>query len=345
MNQEQNNQTTKVVDQSQRPLRDLRISVTDKCNFRCRYCMPEEIFHKDYQFLQKDKLLTFEEMERMVRVFVQLGVEKIRLTGGEPLLRKDLPVLIEKINQIEQIKDIALTTNGSLLKKHAQALKDAGLHRVSVSLDSLDDERFGRINGRGISVSTVLAGIEEAARVGLGIKVNMVVQKGVNDQDIVPMARYFAEQGHTLRFIEFMDVGNSNSWELNQVVPSRQILEMIHEEMPLEPVASDYFGEVAKRYRYQGSDTEIGFISSVTQAFCSSCTRARLSAEGFLYMCLFATKGYDLRTSLRDGTSDEGLFRYLRGLWDGRTDRYSEERLSMTKGISDKKVEMSHIGG
>nr|WP_239586084.1 GTP 3',8-cyclase MoaA [Brevibacillus laterosporus] len=329
----------------QRPLRDLRISVTDKCNFRCRYCMPEEIFHKDFQFLPKEKLLSFEEIERLTRIFVNMGVEKIRLTGGEPLLRKDVTVLIQKISQIEGVKDIALTTNGSLLEKFALPLKEAGLDRVSVSLDSLDDDRFGYMNGRGVKVSTVLKGIEAAQKAGLGVKVNMVVQKGATDQDILPMARYFKEAGITLRFIEFMDVGNANGWELRQVVPSLDILEMINQEMPVEPVEADYFGEVAKRYRYQGTETEIGFISSVTQAFCSSCTRARLSAEGFIYMCLFATEGIDLRSRLRDGTNDEELAYYIQQLWSHRKERYSEERLSATEGLPRKKVEMSHIGG
>ncbi|MED1789682.1 MULTISPECIES: GTP 3',8-cyclase MoaA [Brevibacillus] len=336
---------TKVTDHLQRPLRDLRISVTDKCNFRCRYCMPEEIFHKDFQFLPKEKLLSFEEIERLTRIFVNMGVEKIRLTGGEPLLRKDVTVLIQKISQIEGVKDIALTTNGSLLEKFALPLKEAGLDRVSVSLDSLDDDRFGYMNGRGVKVSTVLKGIEAAQKAGLGVKVNMVVQKGATDQDILPMARYFKEAGITLRFIEFMDVGNANGWELRQVVPSLDILEMINQEMPVEPVEADYFGEVAKRYRYQGTETEIGFISSVTQAFCSSCTRARLSAEGFIYMCLFATEGIDLRSRLRDGTNDEELAYYIQQLWSHRKERYSEERLSATKGLPRKKVEMSHIGG
>ncbi len=307
--------------------------------------MPEEIFHKDFQFLPKEKLLSFEEIERLTRIFVNMGVEKIRLTGGEPLLRKDVTVLIQKISQIEGVKDIALTTNGSLLEKFALPLKEAGLDRVSVSLDSLDDDRFGYMNGRGVKVSTVLKGIEAAQKAGLGVKVNMVVQKGATDQDILPMARYFKEAGITLRFIEFMDVGNANGWELRQVVPSLDILEMINQEMPVEPVEADYFGEVAKRYRYQGTETEIGFISSVTQAFCSSCTRARLSAEGFIYMCLFATEGIDLRSRLRDGTNDEELAYYIQQLWSHRKERYSEERLSATKGLPRKKVEMSHIGG
>jgi len=329
-----------------RPLRDLRISVTDKCNFRCRYCMPAEIFGPDYPFLPQQSLLTFEEITRLVKLFARQGVEKIRITGGEPLLRKNLPALIEMISQVEGVQDIAMTTNGSLLAEQAHALKAAGLHRVTVSLDSLDDERFGQINGRGYAVATVLRGIEAAADAGMKVKINMVVQKGVNDQDILPMARYFREQGHILRFIEFMDVGNSNGWNMAQVVPSREIVRMIHEEMPLEPVEPNYFGEVASRYRYKGSLQEIGLISSVTQAFCSTCTRARLSAEGKLYTCLFASNGEDLRGPLRDGWTDEQLTAKITEIWAGRADRYSEERWKHTEELHRrKKVEMSHIGG
>jgi len=335
-----------VLDSLCRPLRDLRISVTDKCNFRCQYCMPAEIFGPDFEFLPQKMLLSFEEMTRLTKIFASLGVEKIRITGGEPLMRKDLPRLIEMINGVEGIRDIAMTTNGSLLAKHAQALKDAGLQRVTVSLDSLDVGRFGQINGRGYEVADILHGIETAAQIGLRVKVNMVVQKGINDQDILPMARYFKEKGHILRFIEFMDVGNTNGWKLDQVVPSREIVEMIHQEMPLEPVDPNYFGEVASRYRYQGTDQEIGFISSVTEAFCSTCTRARLSAEGKLYTCLFASQGEDLRGPMRDGFSDEELIDLIISIWKKRGDRYSEERLKNTKGLKKrKKVEMSHIGG
>ena len=297
----------KVLDTMGRPLRDLRISVTDKCNFRCTYCMPAELFGPDFQFLPKEKLLSFEEMARLTKIFADIGVEKIRLTGGEPLMRKNLNLFIQMIKDIEGIKDIAMTTNGSMLAENAQALWDAGLKRVTVSLDSLDVGRFGQINGRGHSVQDILNGIEAAVAVGMEVKINMVVQRGINDQDILPMARYFNDQGLILRFIEFMDVGNSNGWKLDQVVPSREIHDLIHAEMPLEPIEPNYYGEVAKRYRYQGTDNEIGFISSVTQAFCSTCTRARLSAEGHLYTCLFATKGNDLRTPLRDGTSDQEL--------------------------------------
>jgi cyclic pyranopterin phosphate synthase len=332
-------------DHHQRPLRDLRISVTDRCNFRCSYCMPAEIFGIDYPFLEKSKLLTFEECTRLVRIFQKLGVEKIRITGGEPLLRKDLPVLIEMIHNIEGIQDIALTTNGSLLKKQANALKSNHLQRVTVSLDSLDNERFGQMNGVGYEVQPVLEGIEAAKQAGLSVKINMVVKKGFNDQDILPMARYFKEKGHILRFIEFMDVGTTNGWKLDQVVPSQHIKDLIHAEMPLEPVDPNYYGEVASRYRYSDTDTEIGFISSVTQAFCSSCTRARLSSEGKLYTCLFASEGHDLRTPLREGASDDEIEQMARKLWSSRKDRYSEDRLNQTLQLKNKKIEMSHIGG
>lgn len=335
-----------ILDTRNRPLRDLRISVTDKCNFRCQYCMPAEIFGPDFEFLPQHKLLSFEEITRLTRIFTSVGVGKIRITGGEPLMRKELPKLIEMIRQVEGVQDIAMTTNGSLLARHAKALKEAGLDRVTVSLDSLDDERFGRMNGRGYHVSDVLKGIEAAAEVGLSIKLNMVVQRGVNDEDILPMARFFREQKHTLRFIEFMDVGNSNGWKLDQVVPSSEIVQMIHEEMPLTPIDPNYFGEVASRYRYVGTDQEIGLISSVTQAFCSTCTRARLSAEGKLYSCLFASVGDDLRAPLREGKSDEEIREQIRTIWGKRDDRYSEVRLNDTPGLNKPdKVEMSHIGG
>jgi GTP 3',8-cyclase len=335
-----------VRDQYKRPLRDLRISVTDRCNFRCRYCMPEEVFGPDYPFLPKDKLLTFEEMARLVRIFTELGVEKVRITGGEPLLRKDLPRFIAMINEIEGVLDIALTTNASLLPKHAQALKEAGLQRINVSLDSLDDDRFGQMNGRGYPVSKVLDGISAAEEAGLGIKVNMVVKKGSNDQDILPMALFLKRRGHTLRFIEYMDVGNANGWRLEHVVPSKNIVRMISEEMPLVPVDPNYYGEVASRYRYRDSTTEVGFISSVTEAFCSTCTRARLSAEGSFYTCLFASQGHDLRELLRGKATDEDIYKTVEQIWRHRHDKYSEERLSQTKGLPKrKKVEMYHIGG
>ncbi len=339
------NTQKRILDRYERPLQDLRISVTDKCNFRCRYCMPEEIFGPDYPFLPQETLLSFEELTRLVRLFVQLGVRKIRITGGEPLLRRELSTLIDMIHRIDGIEDIALTTNGSLLPKYAQELKDAGLQRVTVSLDSLDDERFGRINGRGYPVEKVLQGIEAAEKAGLGVKINMVVKKGTNDQDILPMARYFKEKGHILRFIEYMDVGNANGWRLEHVVPSREIVRAINREMPLEPVDPNYYGEVASRYRYKGTNDEIGLISSVTEAFCATCTRARLSADGFLYTCLFATEGHDIKTLLREGQSDEEILETVRTIWQRRTDRYSEERLNQTTDLKKKKVEMSYIGG
>ncbi|NEW05823.1 GTP 3',8-cyclase MoaA [Paenibacillus sp. SYP-B3998] len=336
-------QVPQITDAFGRPLRDLRISVTDRCNFRCRYCMPEEVFGPDFRFLPQEKLLSLPELERLTRLFVSLGVEKIRITGGEPLLKKNIGEIITLIRDIKGVRDIAVTTNGSLLKQKARELRDAGLARITVSLDSLNDERFGSMNGRGFPVNGVLEGIDAAASTGLSVKVNMVVQKGVNDQDIVPMAKYFRERGHTLRFVEFMDVGNSNGWNLKHVLPSKQILEIIHKEMPLEPVEPNYFGEVATRYRYQGSNDEIGLISSVTQAFCGSCTRARISAEGHLYTCLFASNKTDLLRIIRAGASDDELKAFIAAVWGKRQDRYSETRLEQM--IPVPKVEMSHIGG
>ncbi|MBE3596571.1 MAG: GTP 3',8-cyclase MoaA [Hydrogenibacillus sp.] len=341
-----------------RPLRDLRVSVIDRCNFRCTYCMPAEVFGPGYAFLPPSALLSFDEMTRLVRLFVSLGVEKVRITGGEPLLRHGLESWIADISGISGLSDIALTTNGVLLAKKARALKEAGLRRVNVSLDSLDPQTFGRMNGRGVSPDIVLRGIEAAREAGLDVKVNMVVKRGENDQDILPMARYFKSLGVTLRFIEYMDVGNTNGWRLDHVVPSREILERIRVEMPLEPVRPNYFGEVAKRYRYVDGTAEIGFISSVTQAFCSTCTRARLSADGKLYTCLFAADGFDLRALLRDGADDTDVLEAIRAIWQGRSDHYSEIRLKATDfrgtgtaGKADgpvgqkKKVEMSYIGG
>ncbi len=336
---------TGIKDALGRPLRDLRISVTDRCNFRCRYCMPEEVFGPDYPFLPREKILQFEEIVRLVRIFADLGVEKIRITGGEPLLRRDLPELIRMISEVEGIRDIALTTNGTLLARHAEALRSAGLKRVNVSLDAIDDEIFQRMNGGKSSVRPVLEGIEAAARAGLRVKVNMVVQKGVNDGQILPMARHFRGTGHILRFIEYMDVGNNNGWNLEQVVSKREIIERIHREMPLEPVDPDHYGEVATRYRYRGTDEEIGVISSVTDAFCSTCTRMRLSADGQLYTCLFASRGYDLRGPLRAGERDETLAERICQVWNRRRDRYSEERLHNTGLRRRRKVEMSYIGG
>ncbi|WP_081954615.1 GTP 3',8-cyclase MoaA [Neobacillus niacini] len=336
---------SKSLDSINRPLRDLRISVTDRCNFRCRYCMPEEIFDKNFQFMPNEKLLSFDEITRLARIFASLGIEKIRLSGGEPLLRKDLPKLIRVLNEIDGISDIALTTNGSLLSHFAKDLKEAGLKRINVSLDSLDNETFRRMNGGRCDVGTVLEGIEAAANIGMEIKVNMVVQKGVNDQDILPMARYFRNTGHVLRFIEFMDVGNSNGWDLRHVVSKREIIDLLNDEMPIEPVPPKYFGEVASRFYYRGTNKEIGIISSVTESFCSSCTRARLSANGHLYTCLFATNGTDLQGLIRSGTRDEELRLFIQEVWGSRFDRYSDERFYATNIPKHQKIEMHYIGG
>ncbi|MDM5155643.1 GTP 3',8-cyclase MoaA [Bacillus sp. DX1.1] len=333
-----------VYDHFNRPLRDLRISVTDKCNFRCTYCMPAEIFGTDYPFLNKDELLSYEEIERLTKIFVHsLGVQKIRITGGEPLMRKDLPELIKKINQINGVKDISMTTNGYFLSKHAYALKESGLKRVSISLDSLNDEVFGSINGRGVTVKTVLDGIDAAAAAGLKVKINMVVKRGMNDQEIIPMAKYFLEKGHILRFIEYMDVGNTNKWNLKDVYPKEQIIKDIHQVIPVEAIDPNYTGEVATRYRYVGTESEIGIISSVSNAFCSTCTRARLSANGTLYTCLFAENGYELRDFIRSNQSNEELTELLQNIWFRRKDRYSVERSESS--TERKKIEMSHIGG
>ena len=333
------------LDKLQRPLKDLRISVTDRCNFRCRYCMPEEIFGPDYSFLSNDKILSFDEIERITRIFVSLGVRKLRITGGEPLLRRGLPKLIERLNKIDGVEDIGLTTNGSLLKKFAPDLYKAGLSRVTVSLDSLEEERFFYLNGNRSKVQRVLEGIQAAAEVGMKIKINMVVQKGKNEQDILQMAQYFKGNKHILRFIEYMDVGNYNGWELKEVVSKQEIVDAIHQVMPLERIEANYAGEVATRYRYIGSDEEIGIISSVTDSFCSSCTRARISAEGKLYTCLFASKGNDLRELLRSDYTDEEITDIVRDIWNNREDRYSDERLSNSNKKAMPKIEMSHIGG
>ncbi|HDR4555404.1 GTP 3',8-cyclase MoaA [Bacillus cereus] len=333
------------LDKLQRPLKDLRISVTDRCNFRCRYCMPEEIFGPDYSFLSNDKILSFDEIERITRIFVSLGVRKLRITGGEPLLRRGLPKLIERLNKIDGVEDIGLTTNGSLLKKFAPDLYKAGLSRVTVSLDSLEEDRFFYLNGNRSKVQRVLEGIQAAAEVGMKIKINMVVQKGKNEQDILQMAQYFKENKHILRFIEYMDVGNYNGWDLKEVVSKQEIVDTIHQVMPLERIEANYSGEVATRYRYIGSDDEIGIISSVTDSFCSSCTRARISAEGKLYTCLFASKGNDLRELLRSEHTDEDITDVVRDIWNNREDRYSDERLNHTNKKAIPKIEMSHIGG
>jgi cyclic pyranopterin phosphate synthase len=326
-----------------RPLRDLRISVTDRCNFRCVYCMPKEVFGKDYAFLERKELLTFEEITRLARVFRGLGIEKVRLTGGEPLVRRNLEHLIAMLAAIPGL-DLTLTTNGSSLVKKAQSLKAAGLERVTVSLDALDDPTFMRMNDVDFPVAKVLEGIDAAAAAGLApIKVNMVVKRGVNEASIVPMARYFRSRGHILRFIEYMDVGATNGWRMDDVVSAREIVDTIGAEMPLEPAEANYTGEVAERWRYRDGSGEIGVIASVTQAFCRDCTRARISTDGKLYTCLFATNGHDLRSLLREGRSDEEIEDEIRRIWLKRTDRYSEIRTSQT--VEVKKIEMSYIGG
>lgn len=337
-------QEPRVYDVYQRPLRDLRISVTDRCNFRCRYCMPEETFGPDYEFLPKASLLSFEEITRLARLFVGMGVEKIRLTGGEPLLRKDLEVLVHMLATIDGLNDIALTTNASLLKKQAMKLKEAGLDRVNVSLDAINDETFGKMNGRGTKIKPVLDGIQAAEDAGLQVKINMVVQKGVNDHDIIPMAEYFRHTGHIVRFIEYMDVGNSNGWKFDHVVSKKEIVNKLSERYPLEEVEPLYYGEVANRFSYSDGAGEIGVISSVSDSFCSNCTRARLSADGALYTCLFSSKGRSLRNPLRNGASDLEMKELLESIWNKRDDRYSDERTE-EKIANREKIEMSFIGG
>jgi cyclic pyranopterin phosphate synthase len=328
-----------------RPVHDLRISVTDRCNFRCTYCMPKEVFGRDFAFLQRDELLTFEEIARLARHFAALGVRKIRLTGGEPLLRRDLERLVAQLAEIEGIDDIALTTNGSLLtREKAIALKTAGLARVTVSLDSLDDATFRAMNDVQFPVSRVLDAIDLAAEVGLTpVKVDVVVKRGMNDRDIAAIAKRFRGTGHIVRFIEYMDVGNSNGWRIDDVVSGREILAELQSVAPLVPADANYFGEVAERWTWADGAGEIGIITSVTQPFCGSCTRARLAANGELYLCLFAGTGRDLRSLLRGGASDEAIAAILANIWRARGDRYSEERSAATPGL--RKVEMSHIGG
>ncbi|WP_285848270.1 GTP 3',8-cyclase MoaA [Paenibacillus sp. MER TA 81-3] len=331
-------------DQLRRPIRDLRISVTDRCNFRCTYCMPKEIFGYDFMFLPKNELLTFEEICRVAQLFASLGVKKIRLTGGEPLLRSDLPVLVEMLVHIDGIEDIGLTTNGLLLKQYAQQLYDKGLRRLNISLDALNPELFAHMNGREIKPAAILENIEHARKIGFKIKVNMVVQKGVNEQEILPMAAYFKEQGITLCFIEFMDVGNDNDWSFERVVTKKEIYERLCATYELEPLEPHYYGEVAQRYRYTDCKAEIGFITSVSESFCSTCTRARLSSEGKFYTCLFASQGFDLRELIRGGVADHEILAAIRGLWEKRNDRYSDERTEQT-AKQRKKINMSYIGG
>jgi cyclic pyranopterin phosphate synthase len=336
-----------------RPLRDLRISVTDRCNFRCSYCMPKEVFDKAYPYLPQSALLSFEEITRLAEQFVGLGVRKIRLTGGEPLLRKNLEVLVAQLAQLRtpdgQPLDLTLTTNGSLLARKAQALKDAGLQRVTVSLDGLDDAVFRQMNDVDFPVAEVLAGIDAAQAAGLGpIKVNMVVKRGTNEDQILPMARHFKGSGHVLRFIEYMDVGATNGWRMNEVLPSAELVQRISAELPLQPLQAAAPGETAERWAYADGTGEVGFISSVTQAFCGDCNRARLSTEGQLYLCLFASHGHDLRSLLRSGASDVDLTASIGHIWQGRSDRYSQLRHALpadANGAGPRRVEMSYIGG
>lgn len=333
-----------LLDARQRPLHDLRISVTDRCNFRCVYCMPKEVFGPDYAFLERSELLSYEEIARVAGIFVGLGVRKIRLTGGEPLVRRDLHELIARLAPIPGLDDLTLTTNGSLLKSQARGLKAAGLKRVTVSLDSLDETVFREMNDVGVPPALVLAGIDAAAAAGLApIKVNAVVKRGINDHTIAGLAGHFRGTGHILRFIEFMDVGATNGWRMDDVVSAREIAERINAAFPIEPVERNYRGEVAQRWRYLDGAGEIGIISSVTQPFCGDCSRIRLSPEGELYTCLFGTGGFDLRTLLRSGASDDEIGRAIANLWSVRSDRYSEIRSADT--IPLRKVEMSHIGG
>lgn len=332
-----------VIDTLRRPLRDLRVSVTDRCNFRCTYCMPSEVFGRDYAFLSRAELLTFEEITRLVGCFQVLGVGKVRLTGGEPLLRRDLPRLIEMLARLPGL-DLTLTTNGSLLKEQAAPLKGAGLERVTVSLDALDNAVFQAMNDVAFPVERVLEGIAAAAAAGLApVKINMVVKRGLNEESVLPMARFFHGSGHILRFIEYMDVGTTNGWCHDDVVPAAEIIQRIHAEMPIEPMGVQHRGEVAQRWRYRDGGGEIGVITSVTQPFCGDCTRARLSADGKVYTCLFASNGHDLRALLRGGASDAEIVNTVTQIWRGRADRYSEIRSAETVGLD--KVEMSYIGG
>ena len=330
-----------------RPMRDLRISVTDRCNFRCPYCMPAEIYGEAYEFLPRADILTFEELTRLIGIFAELGIEKLRVTGGEPLLRNDLPQLLRMLNAIEGIDDLTLTTNGYLLSQFAQPLKDAGLSRITVSLDSLDDEVFKAMNGRGFTTERVLESIQTAADVGLSpIKTNCVVQKGVNDHTIVDLARHFKGTGHIVRYIEYMDVGNRNGWRSEHVVSAEEIIARIDAEMPLEPAESNYQGEVASRYRYKDGTDEIGVIASVTKPFCGDCTRVRLSTDGKIFTCLFASDGVSLMEPMRAGASDNDLRETITGIWTARSDRYSEERAANpSEPGAPRKIEMYQIGG
>jgi GTP 3',8-cyclase len=329
-----------------RTIRDLRISVTDRCNFRCPYCMPKEAFGPDHPFLPVDSLMTLEELIRIGRAFVGLGVEKVRLTGGEPLLRSDLPAIVQAIKRDLGVADVSLTTNGWFLAKQAAALRAAGLDRLNVSVDSLDNATAGRMNGLGFKLSRVLDGIDAAAALGFRIKINCVLQRGVNDGEILALCAYFRARGHTLRFIEFMDVGTTNRWSHSQVVPAREIVEQISAAWPLEQVGAAYRGEVATRYRYADGQGEIGIVSSVTEPFCRDCNRARLSADGKLFTCLFASTGWDVLGRVRSGADDRAIADFVAGIWGKRTDRYSEERSGVgSSGPVHDRIEMSYIGG
>ena len=336
-----------ITDKLGRPIRDLRLSVTDRCNFRCDYCMPKEIFGDDFVFLPKDELLTFDEMVRISKVYTQLGVKKIRITGGEPLLRRDLYKLIYELNQIDGVEDIGLTTNGLLLKKHGQKLYDAGLRRINVSLDAIEDKVFQAINNRNIKASTILQQIDYAISIGFHVKVNVVIQKGVNDNQILPMIQYFKEKDIEIRFIEFMDVGNDNGWDFSKVVTKDEMLNMIENEFDIESVEPKYFGEVAKYYRHKDNGAQFGLITSVSQSFCSTCTRGRLSSDGKFYSCLFSTvDGFNVKSFIRAGATDDELFEQFKVLWNVRDDRYSDERTEQTvANRKRKKINMNYIGG
>ncbi|MFS0783718.1 GTP 3',8-cyclase MoaA [Bacillus sp. 1P06AnD] len=333
-----------IMDALNRPMKDLRISVTDRCPFRCHYCMPKEIFGANYPFLKREELLSVEEMYRLASIFAKMGVRKIRLTGGEPLMRKEITEFISMLSGLDLIKDIGLTTNGLLLDRYAARLYNAGLRRLNISMDALDPDVFGKMNGRGISPAIILKHIDMAAGMGFAVKVNMVVQRGVNDQEILPMAHYFKERNIPLRFIEYMDVGNENGWTLDEVITKKEIYESLNREFGLQPLEEHYFGEVAKRYAYSDGKSEIGFISSVSDTFCSSCTRLRLSSDGRLYTCLFASEGFDLRSLLHGGATDHELEQAIIAVWNGRNDRYSELRTGRLH-VRNKKIGMSYIGG
>ena len=336
-----------ITDKLGRPIRDLRLSVTDRCNFRCDYCMPKEIFGDDYVFLPKNELLTFEEMERITRIYTKLGVKKVRITGGEPLLRRNLYQLIERLNHIDGIEDIGLTTNGLLLKKHGQNLYVAGLRRINVSLDAIEDEVFQAINNRNIKASTILQQIDYAVSIGFHVKVNVVIQKGVNDDQILPMVQYFKDKDIEIRFIEFMDVGNDNGWDFSKVVSKDEMLQMIESEFDISPVPPKYYGEVAKYYRHNDNGAKFGLITSVSESFCSTCTRARLSSDGKFYGCLFSeVDGFNVKALMRNGATDQELEDQFKALWHIRDNRYSDERTEQTvANRKRKKINMNYIGG